>query len=162
MKKGKLVELNGVLLSLGSQETPLRLTSAKNLNILGPIVASFEESKNKKWQALVELDEQGLPKITSETKDAIKNKQLNPSQGLPYQCYVYKTDAALKELETYINKLREDEVEVKLLSEDLKKDIKVSGDKGIESMVLEEYLNSPISKIGSQELSILLETGILK
>ena len=157
------MEVYGVLKLLGSQETPMRLTISRNLTLLTPTEAAFTTAKEAKFNEVVTLDDKGTPVITEAAKTAIAEQKLNPAYGLPYGAYEYDTEDGQKVLTDFIEALKDEEAEVVFVPMSLKKLIRITNKNGtVESIALEDLLESPDSKIDSYSLGVLSEAGVLK
>jgi len=157
MNKGKAVELHAVLRALGSQESPMRLTLARNLQVLAGVEKEFSDARNDKFQELVLLDKSGEPVLDPVAKKAVEEGRLPANVRLPFASYKYEDKDGAKQMAEFVEELQKEEVDVKLIPIRLQKQIKV----GEEKMTLEEYLDSVECKIDSNALSLLLESGIL-
>jgi hypothetical protein len=138
------------------------MTMAKVLMETEPIVSSFTKKKDDKFNELVVLEESGQPLLTDSAKKAIDEKQINAQNGLPFGFYEYE-DGGLDAILSYVEELKDEEIDISLPSISSSKKIRFKEEgKEAEMIELSEVLDYQDSKISSDALVILMETGIIK
>lgn len=162
MKVSKVLELHAILKEIGSAETPMRMTIARNLTKTEPIAAKFIEDKDEKFNSLVAIDSKQEPVILDEIKEIIKEGKIDPKQGLPFGAYEFDSPTGLKELVAYLEVCKDEEVEFNPSTISQSKLIRLQkDDKEIELVALSDLLEATDSKITANALRILIEAGIL-
>ena len=162
MDINNVLKVHEVLMMLGNEATPLRLTIARCLKVTTPIALDFSDKKDEKFNSLVRVDEDGNPVPTEALKTALDAGKINPSDGLPFEAYEFESPEGIKELIDYVEELKKEEVTIKFPSVSLKKKIRLKDEgKEAENVILGELLEAPDSKITAEALLILMEAGII-
>lgn len=159
MELNKLLLLNELFTKLNTENTPLKLTIARNAKKIKPIIEAFTEKKENKFNELVSLDENGAPVLSEPVKKMIDEGRLDPRNGLPFGAYSFENENGLNDLEAYVLGLKKEEFDVFFVS--VKLDKKIITEKG-EAVELSELLDTPESKITPNALVLLMETGIIE
>lgn len=162
MKVSKVVELHTTLKDIGSAETPMRMTTARNLLLTTAVFDTFVAARDSKFQELVRIDESGNAVLIKSVQDALNDGSLTSGNGLPFGAYEYEEAEGLSTMIDYLEELKAEEVDLELTPISMSKLIRIKKtDKEVELVPLADLLEAADSKITSNALSLLLEVGLL-
>lgn len=156
MKLSQVISLYEML-SDASSETPIKLTIARNINLMKPIIEAFNKEKTDKFNSLVVLDENGSPVLKSGIKKLVDSGQIKQTD-LPFEFFDYSSESALSDLKEFIDKKTDTICNYKPISVSLGQSILIDGG---DKITLNEYLESPVNKLDHNLVASMLEHKLI-
>jgi len=153
--KAAAIDLFMVLRSVSQMpKIPLKFCIARNMKVLSPIAAAYEEKREELFKTSVVLDENGEPVVREEFK-----KMFDENQGqIPYSGFEFESDEKMNDFLAQIDKEGNEVIEVEFSEERVDRKIKISNAEGkYEDSTIMEVLEDPECGISTQMILLFGE-----
>ena len=159
MKAGIALDLLMDLQSIEGEGVPFKMFLSNQVSSLVTATKTVTDKKQERFLAHVMKDETGRPILSEAVEKGLKDGSIKPQGQLPFEAFRFKSEEDFKAFKLYTEEVKEEEVSFEVEALALNSLVYVGADREI---TIESFLNSPICKLTTAEIALLLSHGLIK